>query len=328
MDLHIAECVCFLHGHFFIAGFVSHGPELRKRHVIINNRWRTVQMKQRNPSQYFDDDEKLYKCDKCMFTTAHKTSITRHVDVMHGDKKNSGVFHCDQCPKKCRTAYLLNEHIHGKHQAGYMCDLCGKKLGTKGGLRHHKREIHEGRFRFVCKICDMKFRSGEAMDGHMNSVHTLKAPYICEKCARSYYHKRSLKNHLKFCVGPKGKPTIITCDFDGCGLTFLSNGGKIDHIAAMHTNKQHICNVCSKSYPYRSSLTKHRRAMGHKKFPNIKKEKVEIDDGEIEPVEDMGIGVEAAVVEKDNIVDDDDEIPEKDGTFDDGDNNNQDELDI
>merc|ERR1712141_757479 len=68
-------------------------------------------------------------------------------------------------------------HTHAKSHPNYTCDLCNKGFKSEGGIRLHRRKIHN--IGHVCeisehgKICNKKFSSHRSLSIHHREAHCL-----------------------------------------------------------------------------------------------------------------------------------------------------------
>ncbi|CAH1782774.1 unnamed protein product [Owenia fusiformis] len=211
--------------------------------------------------------EQLLHCALCTsYSTTRKYNLKRHLET-HSESSDGAPLaspskhQCtqDNCHKSYTSKAGLAEHVRGVHGNGYSCSQCFKHLSSATARRRHELQIHEGvGFKYACEVCNKKFRASCDKEGHFNTVHRQYKPFRCSKCKKSYHYRRSLDTHKISCFGEG-----YTCTYDGCNATFSSHSGQIDHVAALHKHKVFKCDSCSKTYGYRSSLSKHRRQNNH-----------------------------------------------------------------
>jgi len=106
------------------------------------------------------------------------------------------------------------------------CDECEKSFTSASTLYHHKRAIHgPGGKPYACPQCDARFNFNHSLKLHVLK-HAGQRPHQCSTCGKSYL----TASHLKY------------------------------HIDAIHSaTKRFVCNVCHKSFPYKTSFKLHRR---------------------------------------------------------------------
>jgi hypothetical protein len=85
------------------------------------------------------EENKKYRCLKCNYRSAYKTSLNRHISEMHGEK----ILLCPKCSRYFSSSLALKDHINQTHSPRKVCPHCNK------GCRHIKRHLEQEK----CKRC-------------------------------------------------------------------------------------------------------------------------------------------------------------------------------
>ena len=84
-------------------------------------------------------DEGLYACDNCQFSTKNKSNLKAHRNAKHLGVK----YPCDQCDYKASYSNHLRQHKRVKHEGVHFpCSLCLFTTSQKSKLKLHIREKH------------------------------------------------------------------------------------------------------------------------------------------------------------------------------------------
>lgn len=77
----------------------------------------------------------LYKCEKCLFKTKHKTWFLRHMTISHNI---TGLYMCRECPYSTQTEDELKNHLptHVNPQL-FKCGHCPLKTTSKREFKRH-----------------------------------------------------------------------------------------------------------------------------------------------------------------------------------------------
>ncbi|XP_062552074.1 zinc finger protein 892-like [Armigeres subalbatus] len=165
-------------------------------------------------------------------------------------------FKCALCVTVCKSAKLLQNHVHQEHpKQGHICDVCGKWCSTKSGLERHYR-IHTGEKPFVCGECGRAFIQKEVLKRHM-LIHTNERPFSCELCPNRYNQKDQLKYHVNMVHSVTPIVTFHQCSM--CTKKFKHPSGLSRHMSS-HYGRTFDCE-CGKSFTDRSSMGRHQRDM-------------------------------------------------------------------
>jgi len=139
---------------------------------------------------------------------------------------------CHLCKYKARTSSDLEKHAFEKHDANRLCTQCGHLSDTyKDFIKHNETHL------FTCEICHKKLLGVRVLKAHM-------------------------KLHQSKEEAPGGGGSALTdtpkvpCDICGVLLQELSLK---HHIAQVHSNEIHQCDVCDFTANTKYKITDHRK---------------------------------------------------------------------
>lgn len=260
-----------------------------------------------------------FQCTRCNKFYQSKRALEHH--EIEGCRKNEQVtntMHCKICNQRVNTVLELDEHLLSIHNSIVLnCDKCKLPFENKTDLQHHKKSCHPSKknkptTKFSCEICKKEFTLLKDIKNHCINVHSMNEkavkPFECEICNtrlrtstnlfnHKLYHKRTRMNICSFC----GKSFITKNDLtsheiihygtrkykcDKCEKAFKTNTNLRTHQLIVHTDPllwKHICDICGKRFPQKSSFDQHRRRhLGEKRFSCQLCEKTFTSKGELQ----------------------------------------------
>lgn len=125
----------------------------------------------------------------------------------------------------------------------FVCDLCFTVCKNKQSLYWHKKGVHAEKS-ITCGFpgCGTEFKTRGSLNRHVNEVHKKL--------------KRSTKTSQKF-----------VCPVEGCNRSYASIAALRTHARKVHEpnppQPTFVCELCSKAFRYRYSLTQHKKRVHH-----------------------------------------------------------------
>ncbi|XP_063418651.1 zinc finger and BTB domain-containing protein 49-like isoform X1 [Mytilus trossulus] len=171
----------------------------------------------------------MYYCTFCSYTSKHKQNVKRHTQNAHTSGNNA--------------------------ETMFVCDQCGSVFKTAGGLKIHYKGKHTQEFRFKCKVCDRGFNTLWNYRGHI-TTHEPVLRHRCDVCDKTFAFKETLKQHITSVH--TNETSSIICSKEGCGASCNSQKSLKEHFLAVHGGRVLKCDLCGKSFKWRSSLKYHK----------------------------------------------------------------------
>ncbi|XP_053379198.1 uncharacterized protein LOC128548435 [Mercenaria mercenaria] len=190
------------------------------------------------------------RCWKCDFTAREMRDLCQHLK----DHFPKAPFVCDVEPctmRFLRLGLFVRHHMSHMKQKPYQCDFCMKSFATYNQLSCHKK-LHEGR-QFECDVCFKKFGTKGVMQQH-RAIHFDNKPYLCDLCGFSTKHQSHLISHRKIHTGD-----VKRCTFPNCNYSTPKSAHMTQHMNSHLNIRNHICQVCGKSFVVRGKLLRHER---------------------------------------------------------------------
>ncbi|XP_029935538.1 zinc finger protein 678-like [Myripristis murdjan] len=231
---------------------------------------------------------KPHRCDLCPKAYMSTTDLEHHKKTVHidgaGRPLNPSLLLCDLCGKEFKYRSQLSNHLQSHTgERPHLCDLCGRRFSRPYQLKRHKILIHGARAKgretlqpdlpFVCTVCGKRVKSLALLTSHTR-VHTGDKPHRCSICFRSFQRATRLKQHhmlvhfnLKTQEVPQKvhrrkdptPPKVFTCQV--CSKSFRFKSLLASH-SLTHTGvKPHACEFCDRTFRRFSHLKRHREVV-------------------------------------------------------------------
>lgn len=128
------------------------------------------------------------------------------------------------------------------------CPICGKLVK---GIQMHML-IHTGERRHKCSYCSKSFTQSGQLKRHINS-HLNIRNYKCPdpSCDRTFVDPSSVSKHM---VVHNKEDRKFQCSL--CGSRFNRLGALRYHEKTHRQERNHVCNICKKSFLAKYDLTK------------------------------------------------------------------------
>lgn len=218
------------------------------------------------------------KCPNCAFTHYYAGKVRSHFQEVHLKEKKRTDGPRDCFEKDCKNTQKEDciEVGHNK----VVCKQCDYHAFTKGTMRQHIRNKHEGRF-FSCNQCDFKSERQDEVNIHTARIHD-GVVYRCDRCDLVLATKNGLRSHNL------SRHSDKTFQCDRCDYKCVNKFSFNSHKRTPHDGLVYRCDRCdlvlvTKSGFKRhncfnnSSLNQHKRTQ-HKTKKNIDCFQIEADE--------------------------------------------------
>lgn len=168
---------------------------------MISQRGMPVHLK----SHQSDDVKKKYKCKHCNYGTQYFGNMSRHLKIMHSNKKDVNY---KQCPD------------------------CSFKTLENSRLKRHIKEMHsEEAPQFKCEHCEFKSKFNSCLKRHVETAHINTDPVTCPECHKQSANIYTLRIHMKL---HKKENEIKIFQCVECSYKTRHSGAYKDHIKRLH----------------------------------------------------------------------------------------------
>lgn len=206
-----------------------------------------------------------FKCHKCKKDYQTKAHLKHHLRNAHNQKRD---FPCPICGKRFKDAGGVRDHkkmMHNPSRATFPCGICGKPLMTKVSRRLHEKRHLETTI-WKCEICHKSYKSSSGVNSHMKSAHTnwQELPFECIFCKIRFPFLTPLHIHLR--VHIKERPYLCPeCPRE------LSTSSELKEHRKTHEwidGMPYQCSTCGKKFTMKYSLKLHEALhSGDRPFP-------------------------------------------------------------
>ena len=198
------------------------------------------------------DKIKSHVCGECGYAFSRKDNLKTHRNMVHqmGEK----IFKCDKCPYTSYLNSTLKAHIKGVHDKikNHVCGECGYACSHKSNLNKH-RNYCTGQY--VCGECGYATSRMDSLKKHRDSAHNMgEKQFKCGQCPHTSSQKTRLKSHIEW-VHDKIKRYVC----EECGYASSDGSNLNKHRNTVHNmgEKKFKCDVCPYKSYIRSDLSKH-----------------------------------------------------------------------
>lgn len=117
-------------------------------------------------------DEKVYKCEYCLFNSNDKSKVAKHVVTTH---HNAKMFHCDQCSFTTgRKIELVAHKAKHRKMPALQCEDCSYSTDHKQNFDRH-RENHNVDNTYRCQLCSFSASKESSITRHIQTCHDSSA---------------------------------------------------------------------------------------------------------------------------------------------------------
>ena len=165
-----------------------------------------------------------------------------------------------------REKFLLDKHIRSVHDDREVygkCDICNKEFYTLGGLRTHKRVVHEKKQ----KLCNLCGKETISLIQHLKNFHSDDRSHKCSDCEMAFKTLPHLNRHLK-AVHKRNESKIHKCTI--CNREFTEAYNLKAHVNSVHEKmKNYSCSFCKTLFFSQREVKRHEEDVHHGEGKNI-----------------------------------------------------------
>ncbi|XP_041696319.2 LOW QUALITY PROTEIN: RE1-silencing transcription factor-like [Coregonus clupeaformis] len=145
------------------------------------------------------DDQRVYKCTICTYTTVSQYHWKKHLRNHFPSK----LFTCNQC---CYFSDRKNNYVqHIRTHTGerpFRCPYCEYSSSQKTHLTRHMR-THSGERPFKCDRCNYLAANQHEVTRHSRQVHNGPKPLCCPHCPYKTADRSNYKKHVELHLNPR-----------------------------------------------------------------------------------------------------------------------------
>ena len=205
--------------------------------------------------------KKIHTCRMCVFESLDFDLVQKHINETqhHGNLEKQEV-PCPYCEYKGSSLHRVKVHIDNKHQdhgeKNYFCDQCNKGFFFETSYNEHSHTKNKKQPTRWCEICDIKVVS---LASHIVDKHESNGQIICSYCdyrtKPSEYGLGTLIYHIDTKHPEHGEKKFF-CNI--CTKSFIFKSNFSSHLGMHKSNqKEHICEICGQKYVKVISLKHH-----------------------------------------------------------------------
>lgn len=206
----------------------------------------------------------------CSFVQGESGEIT---EVIESDTQQNHEFECCLCDKRFTDTNSFEIHMNQDHVTiiedninhcnkfkmfKFSCPFCKKGFRRKISIDKHLRDknfiekLSSKRWRkpIQCETCGKIFSDKFEMSSHFARVHETNKPNKCEKCGKSFATQKLLNRH-NISHGPKNHMCQV------CEKTFLQKSQLESHMETHQQVKKYKCEICPKTFSHKRVLAAH-----------------------------------------------------------------------
>ena len=196
-------------------------------------------------------------CSLCQRSFSQKSSLTRHISIVHDKLKPHS---CIECQQSFSMRDQLKKHIISNHSSStamapivkvkqaVSCKLCNRSFSQRSSLTRHVIIVHKKLKPHSCSECQQSFSMRDQLKKHIMSNHPAGdfRLYSCSLCNERFSDFKVLQLHKK--------KHVIQCS--QCLRKFSCSQSLKIHTNVVHT-KLYSCETCAKYFPSESLLYRH-----------------------------------------------------------------------
>ncbi|VDI41936.1 Hypothetical predicted protein [Mytilus galloprovincialis] len=236
----------------------------RKHHTYLINKQKTAELQ----SHIFgvgvvtydmdnDDDDKDDDDDGDGVIEGIDKTLNKAIDK----KRKSKVYKCEKCNFSTKDYKDYEKHTHGhrylerKETQIHICRYCGLRYRNKQGLQRHELTTHsEKSYKCKVKTCIGIFKYKHQLEKHILN-HRTRGLLTCKKCNKKFLFKNQLNHHEDKCIRNMTANKQTQCHL--CGKQFGRKNELVVHMIK-HNNGLLDC-YCGKTFDSIITLNQHKK---------------------------------------------------------------------
>uniref|UniRef100_A0A4W5NCW5 RE1-silencing transcription factor n=1 Tax=Hucho hucho TaxID=62062 RepID=A0A4W5NCW5_9TELE len=145
------------------------------------------------------DDQRVYKCTICTYTTVSQYHWKKHLRNHFPSK----LFTCNQCSyfSDRKNNYVQHIRTHTGERP-FRCPYCEYSSSQKTHLTRHMR-THSGERPFKCDRCNYLAANQHEVTRHSRQVHNGPKPLCCPHCPYKTADRSNYKKHVELHLNPR-----------------------------------------------------------------------------------------------------------------------------